>query len=119
MKKSRDFADVTPHFREKSNTLCGELLPQAPDHGALLLELLTAVPFVAALLPATLPGLCTRRVLVMTFMEGVSLRDGAALAAAGVDRDLLLLRVCEAWASQMFIDGVFNGARRIARRAPR
>ena len=44
----------------------------------------------------------------MTFSEGIPLKSRAHLLDAGVDLQLLVARVCEAWAQQMFTDGVFN-----------
>ena len=63
---------------------------------------------VVAEVPTPIDGLVTTRVLVMTFSDGISLKSKEALEAAGVDLPLLVARVCEAWASQMFTDGVFN-----------
>ena len=64
---------------------------------------------VIARLPPTVPSLCTSRCLVMGFCEGVPLVDGAALKTAhGVDVELLVSRVCEAWGCQLFADGHFN-----------
>ena len=62
--------------------------------------------------PTVVPGvieeLTGEKVLVMEFCEGISLKDGAELRRAGIDCEQLVLRVCEAWALQMFRDGVFN-----------
>lgn len=58
--------------------------------------------------PRVAHALTTERVLVMEFCEGHSLKDAAALRRLGIDCETLVLRVCEAWAQQMFRDGVFN-----------
>ena len=58
--------------------------------------------------PAVIEALTGSRVLVMEFVEGTSVKEAGALQAAGVDCAQLVQRVSEAWASQMFDDGVFN-----------
>jgi len=63
---------------------------------------------VVAEVPTPIPTLVTEKVLVMTFSEGIPLKSRAHLLDAGVDLQLLVARVCEAWAQQMFTDGVFN-----------
>ena len=54
------------------------------------------------------PELVKERVLVMDFCAGFAIKDVRQLDARGVDRELLLSRVCEAWAVQMHTAGVFN-----------
>ena len=44
----------------------------------------------------------------MGLCEGHSLKDAQQLKSLGIDCALLVARVCEAWAVQMFADGVFN-----------
>ena len=63
---------------------------------------------VVAEVPTPIPGLVKERLLVMTFSEGMSLKSRAELLSAGIDLQLLVARVCEAWARQMFTDGTFN-----------
>ena len=63
---------------------------------------------IRALVPAAVPELVTQRVLVMEFCAGFPIRDTAQLDAFGVDREVLLQRVCAAWAAQMHEAGVFN-----------
>lgn len=63
---------------------------------------------VVATVPSVVAPLTSRRLLVMRFCEGVSLKDGAALREQGVDCELLVSRCCEAWAVQLFTDGHFN-----------
>ena len=63
---------------------------------------------VVARVPAVVGALTSRRVLVMRFCEGDSLKDGRALRGAGVDCELLVSRCCEAWAVQLFTDGHFQ-----------
>ena len=63
---------------------------------------------VRAIVPNAVEELVTARVLVMDFCEGFAIKDAARLDAEGVDRELLLQRVCEAWAAQLHVAGVFN-----------
>lgn len=71
-------------------------------------ELLARSNSVQAIVPKTIPGLVTERVLVMDFCEGFPIRDTAKLDLYRVDRELLLERVCTAWAIQMHVGGIFN-----------
>ena len=63
---------------------------------------------VTATLPPVVESLTTRRCLTMGYCEGAPLKDAVFLRSIGVDCALLVSRVCEAWAAQMFADGVFN-----------
>ena len=63
---------------------------------------------VTVTLPAVIEDLSTARCLAMAFCEGESLKDASKLRAAGVDLTVLFARICEAWAVQMFADGIFN-----------
>ena len=56
----------------------------------------------------THPTHSTRSTLVMTFSEGISLKSKDELISHGIDIQMLVARICEAWAVQMFTDGVFN-----------
>eukprot|EP00536_Pseudo-nitzschia_multiseries_P001288 jgi/Psemu1/234462/estExt_Genewise1.C_160099 len=60
------------------------------------------------ILPETIDGLVTERVLVMEYCEGFPVKDTASMDRHGVDRALLLERICEAWAVQMHVGGLFN-----------
>lgn len=60
-------------------------------------------------LPRVLPDLVGPRVLVMRFVKGIKASDGDALDAAGVDRETIVARICEAYAQQIYVDGLFNG----------
>eukprot|EP00854_Cymbomonas_tetramitiformis_P009168 gene9168-10867_t len=68
-----------------------------------------AATSVTAIVPTAFPEMVTRRVLVMEFCEGVSVRDSARLDAMGVDRRVLMDRICEAFADQIHRHGFFNG----------
>jgi aarF domain-containing kinase len=63
---------------------------------------------IAVIIPDTISDLVTERVLVMDFCHGFPVRDTQLLDEYNVDRELLLERVCAAWAVQMHVGGVFN-----------
>jgi aarF domain-containing kinase len=71
-------------------------------------NLATSCAHSPVIVPAVFEELTSDKVLVMEFVEGMSLKDGDALRAAGIDCSQLAMRVCEAWAAQFFTDGVFN-----------
>jgi len=60
------------------------------------------------IVPESVPDLVTERCLVMEFCEGFPVRDIAKLEEYNVNRELLLERVCAAWAVQMHVGGIFN-----------
>jgi predicted unusual protein kinase regulating ubiquinone biosynthesis (AarF/ABC1/UbiB family) len=59
--------------------------------------------------PDPIPGLVGERVLVMTFVDGVSVDDGDALRAAGHDLEGLLRAGITAWIESAFVHGLFHG----------
>lgn len=61
-----------------------------------------------AIVPETIPGLVRERVLVMDFCRGFPVKDTDSMDQHGVDRELLLERICRAWAIQMHVGGLFN-----------
>eukprot|EP00873_Tetraselmis_striata_P006515 jgi/Tetstr1/426779/TSEL_016994.t1 len=63
---------------------------------------------VRAIVPAPRDDMLSRRVLVMEFCHGFSVRSLELMDKHGVDREALLHRVCHAWAVQMHVDGFFN-----------
>jgi len=63
---------------------------------------------VRAIIPKTIPGLITSRVLVMDYCPGFPIKDTASISRHSVNRELLLERVCQSWAIQMHIGGLFN-----------
>lgn len=63
---------------------------------------------IQAIVPEAIPNLVTERILVMDFCEGFPVRDTRLLDEHGVNREILLERVCAAWAVQMHVGGVFN-----------
>jgi predicted unusual protein kinase regulating ubiquinone biosynthesis (AarF/ABC1/UbiB family) len=52
--------------------------------------------------------LCTRRVLVMEFVDGVKITERDALQRAGVDLDRLVRTLVEAWCEQVLVHGFFQ-----------
>jgi len=68
---------------------------------------------VHAALPSPIPGMCTRRVLAMRFVHGAKINDLDALRrVSGVDteaeRTALAEDIANAFARQLFVDGVFQ-----------
>ena len=61
---------------------------------------------IRAIVPETVWA--TEKVLVMEYCPGFSIRDVEKLDAHGIDRFILLERVCQAWAAQMHRLGTFN-----------
>jgi predicted unusual protein kinase regulating ubiquinone biosynthesis (AarF/ABC1/UbiB family) len=59
--------------------------------------------------PDPIPGMVGERVLVMTFVDGVSVDDGDALRAAGHDLEGLLRTGIQAWIESAFVHGLFHG----------
>ncbi|CAM9259329.1 unnamed protein product, partial [Phaeothamnion confervicola] len=67
-------------------------------------------------IPEVLPQFTTTRVLVMTFCEGIKVTEAAPLLRGGgngglalvLDRPELMRTVCEAFAYQIHVDGLFN-----------
>lgn len=62
-----------------------------------------------ATVPRVIPGLVSRRVMVMRFIEGVKVKDVSALDSLGVSRDQLVDRICRAYAHTIYRNGFFNG----------
>ena len=78
---------------------------------------------IKAIVPTPYPELSTSHLLVMDFIEGFKVRklehccllvmcikvtDLDALDRHKIDRTALLLRICQAYAHQIYVDGVFN-----------
>ncbi|MFL6206503.1 MAG: ABC1 kinase family protein [Acidimicrobiales bacterium] len=59
--------------------------------------------------PDAIPGMVGERVLVMTFVQGVSVDDGDALRAAGHDLKGLLRTGIQTWIESAFVHGLFHG----------
>jgi predicted unusual protein kinase regulating ubiquinone biosynthesis (AarF/ABC1/UbiB family) len=58
--------------------------------------------------PEPVPALCTRRVMVATFCEGVKVGDLAAIDALGVDRPALARKIVTTFCQMIFVDGVYH-----------
>jgi ubiquinone biosynthesis protein len=58
--------------------------------------------------PEPVESLCTARVMVTSFVEGVKVSDLASLDAMGVDRRALARRVVQVFCQQIFVDGVYH-----------
>jgi len=58
--------------------------------------------------PRPIDGLCTRRVMTTTFVEGVKVGDVASLDAAGIDRRALARQIVQVFCQMIFIDGVYH-----------
>jgi predicted unusual protein kinase regulating ubiquinone biosynthesis (AarF/ABC1/UbiB family) len=58
--------------------------------------------------PAVIAGLCTRRLLVTTFMEGTKVTDFSGLAAHRFDRRTVAERVVTAYCRMIFVNGVYH-----------
>jgi len=63
---------------------------------------------VRAIVPEAVRGLVAENVLGMTFCEGFRITDTEKLDACGVDRSILVGRVCSAFAAQIHSDGFYN-----------
>eukprot|EP00127_Corallochytrium_limacisporum_P001242 Clim_evm12s47 gene=Clim_evmTU12s47 len=60
------------------------------------------------IIPEIFEKYTTDKILVMDFVEGFKITDEDSLKEHGVDRISLVQRVCQAYANQLFVDGVFN-----------
>lgn len=58
--------------------------------------------------PRPVQAMCTTRVMVTTFVEGLKVGDVAALEARGVDRKALARQIVQVFCQQIFIDGVYH-----------
>lgn len=58
--------------------------------------------------PRPIDGLCTRRVMTTTFVEGIKVGDITALDAAGIDRKALARHIVQVFCQQIFIDGIYH-----------
>jgi predicted unusual protein kinase regulating ubiquinone biosynthesis (AarF/ABC1/UbiB family) len=59
--------------------------------------------------PEPVDGLVGERVLVMTFVDGTSVDDGAALRATGHDLEHLVRQGARAWMESALVHGLFHG----------
>jgi len=63
---------------------------------------------VRVIIPKTVPNLVKEKVIVMDFCKGFAVRDANLFDEHKVDRKVFLDRVCNAWAIQMHVSGIFN-----------
>lgn len=58
--------------------------------------------------PRPINELCTKRVMVTTFVEGTKVGDTTALDAKKIDRKALARKIVEVFCQQIFVDGVYH-----------
>ncbi len=58
--------------------------------------------------PRPIEGMCTKRVMVTTFVEGTKVGDTAVLDAKKIDRKALARKIVEVFCQQIFVDGVYH-----------
>jgi ubiquinone biosynthesis protein len=58
--------------------------------------------------PVPVEALCTTRVMVTSYVDGVKVGDLATLDALGIDRRALAKRIVQAFCQQIFVDGVYH-----------
>lgn len=100
--------DFGPVIREYNQEVIKELDFRTEANNMKEVSNLLKANNVKAIIPETVPGLVTERVLVMDFCQGFPIKDTDSMDRHQVDRVLLLERVCRAWAVQMHVGGLFN-----------
>jgi predicted unusual protein kinase regulating ubiquinone biosynthesis (AarF/ABC1/UbiB family) len=63
----------------------------------------------AVVVPSTIDGLVTQRVLIMTFIEGTPIDDERSLQRAGHDPEAILRTAVRAWIESALVHGEFHG----------
>jgi len=58
--------------------------------------------------PKPVPGLCTKRVMTTTFVNGFKINDTKRLDELGIDRPALAKKVVELFCQMIFVDGVYH-----------
>lgn len=97
--------DFNPVIREYNMEVAKELDFRTEAENMKEISDLLRISKIQAIIPDTVPGLVTERVLVMDFCEGFPVKDTHLLDEFDVNRELLLERVCAAWAVQMHVGG--------------
>ncbi|CDJ37043.1 hypothetical protein ETH_00005180 [Eimeria tenella] len=64
---------------------------------------------IGVIIPKCYSNLVTKSVMVMEYIEGFKVTDTAKLDLYGVDRRELMYKLCDSFAYQIHIDGLFNG----------
>lgn len=100
--------DFGPVIREYNQEVRKELDFRTEARNMAEVKRLLRARGVPAIVPEPIEGLVRERVLVMDYCEGFAVKDAAAMDRHGVDRELLLERICRAWALQMHVGGFFN-----------
>jgi predicted unusual protein kinase regulating ubiquinone biosynthesis (AarF/ABC1/UbiB family) len=61
------------------------------------------------IIPELVHGFTSKKVLVMKYCPGFKVTDNTALEKLSLDRSALMRTVCQSFAYQIHITGVFNG----------
>ncbi|KAL8433652.1 hypothetical protein ACSSS7_003750 [Eimeria intestinalis] len=64
---------------------------------------------IGVIIPKCYPDLVTKSVFVMEYIDGFKVTDTAKLDHYGIDRRELMYKLCDSFAYQIHIDGLFNG----------
>ncbi|KAL8273302.1 hypothetical protein Esti_002803 [Eimeria stiedai] len=64
---------------------------------------------IGVVIPKCYPDLVTKSVFVMEYIDGFKVTDTAKLDQYGIDRRELMYQLCDSFAYQIHIDGLFNG----------
>ena len=58
--------------------------------------------------PKPISGLCTKRVMTTTFVNGFKINDAKRLEELGIDRPALAKKIVEVFCQMIFVDGVYH-----------
>ena len=108
LSKSDPDLDYTPVVEEYTKEVTKELDFRQEAQNMKEVKAILQQEGIRAIIPETMDGLVTEKVMVMDYCQGFSIRDTDSLDKYNVDRRLLLERVCQSWAAQMHLLGIFN-----------
>ena len=108
LSKSDPDLDYTPVVEEYTKEVTKELDFRQEAQNMKEIKQLVQDRNIRAIVPGTVEGLITEKVLVMDCCQGFPIRDAENLDRYKVDRRLLLERVCQSWAAQMHLLGRSN-----------
>jgi aarF domain-containing kinase len=108
LSKSDPDLDYTPVVEEYTKEVTKELDFRQEAQNMKQVKAMLQQEGIRAIIPETIDGLVTEKVMVMDYCEGFSIRDTDSLDKYNADRRLLLERVCQSWAAQMHLLGIFN-----------